>query len=81
MLVSETSRSLSRKKSKQDKEWKDKYLKVVEDILKYPLFSNSEMRVKIIWMRTHMNDSIHVQVKVVKLWYLRKKRKKINESV
>ena len=38
------------------------YLNVVEDVLIYFLFSDTEMYIIIIGMRAWMNDPIHVQV-------------------
>ena len=43
------------------------YLDVVEDGLKYFLLGDTEMRVVVFWMRAHVDDSVHIQVQVVKL--------------
>lgn len=43
-------------------------------VSKYVFFAFSEVRIIIIWMRTRVNDSIHVQVQIIKLRNLKFKR-------
>ena len=49
----------------------DSNLKVVHDISEDFFFCNSKVRVVIFWVRTDMDDAIHVQVEIVKLWNLK----------
>lgn len=42
-------------------------LDIVKNVAKNLFFSNSKVRVVVIWMWAGMNDAIHVQVQVVKL--------------
>jgi len=47
------------------------YLNIVENIGKDLLFRNSKMWIFIFRVRTHMNNSIHIQIQIVKLWKLK----------
>ena len=42
-------------------------LNVVENVLKYFLLTDSEVRVVIVGMRADVDDAVHVKVQVVKL--------------
>lgn len=43
---------------------------VVEDILEDLLLCDPEVRIRIIRVRAVVNNTIHVQIHVVKIWYL-----------
>lgn len=45
-------------------------LHIVEDVSKNLLLRDAKMDILIIWMGALMNDPIHVQIEIVKLWYL-----------
>lgn len=45
----------------------------MENVCKNLLFGDAEVNVFIIWMRTLMDDPIHVQIEIVKFWDLEKK--------
>lgn len=51
------------------------------DILENLFFCDSEMWVIIFWVRTRMDDAIHVQIQVVKFWKLKKTMKKTKQTV
>ena len=42
------------------------YLNIMEDILEYLFFSDTEMWIRVIRMRTWMDKPIHVQIQVIK---------------
>lgn len=43
----------------------------MENVSKYLLLSDAKMHVRVIWMRAHMYNPIHVQIHVVECWQLR----------
>ena len=47
------------------------YLDVIKNILKDFCFCNSKMWIIVIWMRAWMDDSIHIQVQIIKFRNLR----------
>ena len=49
------------------------YLDIMKYGLKYLLFCDSKMWIIIFRVRTHVDYSIHIQVQVIKLRYLKKK--------
>ena len=46
------------------------YFNIVENIFEDLFFCYSEVRVIIIGMRAIMNDSVHIQIQVIKFWDL-----------
>ena len=50
------------------------HLNVTEYIRENLLLCNSKVRICVIGMWTRVNDAIHVEVKIVKIWNLKKKK-------
>lgn len=49
-------------------------LYIMKDILKYLFLCNSEVWIIILRMRANVNNAVHVQVEIVKLWDLQYNR-------
>ena len=47
------------------------YLNIMEYVAVYLFLSDTKVSIRIIGMRAHMNDAIHIQIQVVKFWNLK----------
>ena len=47
------------------------YLNIMKDVFEYLLVRDAEVWVIVVGVRTRVNDAVHIQVEVVKLWDLR----------
>lgn len=50
----------------------EEHLQVMEDVCKNLFLRNAKVDIFIVWVRTLVDDAVHVQIEVVKLWNLTK---------
>lgn len=56
----------------------EEHLQVMEDVCKNLFLRDAKVDILIVWVRTLVDDAIHVQIEIVKLWNLRTERNRCN---